>query len=149
MPAALPITTHRPLSCAYPFLGQTIATGILSNGVPTNPTNIDSMKLQETKHHLLRSRLPLDPDDVQEIVSEFQIELDRHLLEIRSFIHQGKWEDVARSAHWLKGAGGTVGFDEFVSPASELEQLARRSSDAEAAKRLLNRLEQLAQLITK
>ena len=32
---------------------------------------------------------------------------------------------LADLAHWLKGAGGTVGFDAFTEPAIGLEQLAR------------------------
>ena len=31
-------------------------------------------------------------------------------------------------AHWLKGAGGTVGFDDFTEPAKHLEQQAKAES---------------------
>lgn len=34
-------------------------------------------------------------------------------------------EELVDLAHWLKGAGGTVGFNEFTEPASELEVLAK------------------------
>lgn len=32
---------------------------------------------------------------------------------------------MAALGHWLKGSGGTAGFDEFTNPARKLEQLAR------------------------
>ena len=31
--------------------------------------------------------------------------------------------ELAQLAHWLKGAGGTVGYDEFTAPAARLEEL--------------------------
>jgi len=34
-------------------------------------------------------------------------------------------DEVAKFAHWLAGAGGTVGFDAFTEPARRLEQLAK------------------------
>jgi HPt (histidine-containing phosphotransfer) domain-containing protein len=38
---------------------------------------------------------------------------------------QGRLEEIAAFAHWLKGTGGTVGFDEFTAPAANLERLAK------------------------
>ncbi|MEQ1661565.1 MAG: ATP-binding protein [Thiobacillus sp.] len=37
---------------------------------------------------------------------------------------------LAELAHWLKGAGGTVGFDGCTEPAKELEQLAKAGTEA-------------------
>jgi HPt (histidine-containing phosphotransfer) domain-containing protein len=39
-------------------------------------------------------------------------------------------EALAQLAHWLKGAGGTVGFDAFNDPAARLEHFAK-SGDPE------------------
>lgn len=36
---------------------------------------------------------------------------------------------LAELAHWLKGSGGTVGFDVFTEPAKMLEQLAKAGAD--------------------
>ncbi|MEO8164247.1 MAG: Hpt domain-containing protein, partial [Betaproteobacteria bacterium] len=43
---------------------------------------------------------------------------------------------VANLAHWLKGAGGTVGYDAFTEPAARLEQAAKDSASAEIASTL-------------
>jgi CheY-like chemotaxis protein/HPt (histidine-containing phosphotransfer) domain-containing protein len=39
------------------------------------------------------------------------------------------YKTLAELAHWLKGAGGTVGFDAFTEPARELEQQAKAATD--------------------
>lgn len=54
-------------------------------------------------------------------------------LETASSAHaQGRREDVAAFAHWLKGAGGTVGFDALTAPAARLEQIVKTGgSDTE------------------
>jgi CheY-like chemotaxis protein/nitrogen-specific signal transduction histidine kinase/HPt (histidine-containing phosphotransfer) domain-containing protein len=41
--------------------------------------------------------------------------------------------ELARFAHWLKGAGGTVGYDAFTEPATLLEQLAKAGDFEQAA----------------
>ena len=41
--------------------------------------------------------------------------------------------EIAGLAHWLKGAGGTVGYDAFTEPAMKLEQAAKDGSTAETA----------------
>jgi HPt (histidine-containing phosphotransfer) domain-containing protein len=35
------------------------------------------------------------------------------------------YQELAELAHWLKGAGGTVGFADFTDPAKRLELLAK------------------------
>ena len=42
---------------------------------------------------------------------------------------------MAQLVHWLKGAGGTAGFDAFTEPAKHLEQLvkAQKLDDIPAA----------------
>jgi HPt (histidine-containing phosphotransfer) domain-containing protein len=50
---------------------------------------------------------------------------------------------VAELAHWLKGAGGTVGFDVFTKPAAQLEVHAK-AGDAAQVKPAIEHLRQLA-----
>jgi len=53
------------------------------------------------------------------------------------------FESIAKLAHWLKGAGGTVGFDVFYEPASELESAAK-AMDLPAIERQLQQIHGLA-----
>jgi PAS domain S-box-containing protein len=47
------------------------------------------------------------------------------------------FKELAGLAHWLKGAGGTVGYDAFTEPATELELHARAGAGSEVEKALL------------
>ncbi len=51
--------------------------------------------------------------------------------------------ELAELAHWLKGSGGTVGFDEFTAPAAALERLAKEHTSA-GVEALLEELRELA-----
>ena len=56
------------------------------------------------------------------------------------------YEALADHAHWLKGAGGTVGFGDFTDPATRLESLARSGSTDDIAT-TLQELVELAEAI--
>jgi HPt (histidine-containing phosphotransfer) domain-containing protein len=56
------------------------------------------------------------------------------------------WDELTRLAHWLKGAGGTVGFSCLTDSAGELEQAARQH-DGCAANDSLDELSLLADRI--
>jgi PAS domain S-box-containing protein len=47
-----------------------------------------------------------------------------------------RFKELAELAHWLKGAGGTVGYDVLFEPAREFELLARAGRVAEAERSL-------------
>ncbi len=49
---------------------------------------------------------------------------------------QQDWEALAQLAHWLKGAGGSVGFDDFFTPARELEDACKEQQHATAERHL-------------
>jgi HPt (histidine-containing phosphotransfer) domain-containing protein len=51
----------------------------------------------------------------------------------------GNFEELKALAHWLKGAGGTVGYDDFTEPARNLEQQAK-AADAAGARATLAEL---------
>lgn len=73
----------------------------------------------------ITSSLPLEDPDFLRIVSGFVEHLQCQLLRMRSVWEAGELEEVARLAHWLKGAGGTLGFDVFTEPAKRLQGLAQ------------------------
>jgi HPt (histidine-containing phosphotransfer) domain-containing protein len=52
-------------------------------------------------------------------------------------------EELARLAHWLAGAAGTVGYDAFTEPAREMEAAAK-AGDAALAGEVLQRLLRMA-----
>ncbi len=72
------------------------------------------------------STLPTEDPDFCEIVEEFVERLGEQLGAIQEAWSKGDLEDLARLAHWVKGCGGTAGFDALTSPAKQLEHAARQ-----------------------
>ena len=62
---------------------------------------------------------------------KFVANLDQKLAAMDAGLDAGDFEALARLGHWLKGAGGTIGFDHFTEPAERLEALAKEHKEAE------------------
>jgi PAS domain S-box-containing protein len=77
------------------------------------------------------------------VVRTFGRTLPTKLMAMQAALDAGRYDDLADLAHWLKGAGGTVGFDVFFEPAREFERLAR-AGDAAALAHSLQQLFALA-----
>ncbi|UCD34025.1 MAG: Hpt domain-containing protein [Nitrospiraceae bacterium] len=54
--------------------------------------------------------------------------------------------ELANIGHWLKGSGGTVGYDALTEPASKLEAFAR-SGRVEEAGRMLEEVKSMVKFI--
>jgi CheY-like chemotaxis protein len=74
------------------------------------------------------SRLASNPR-LRPTVQKFVLRLAEKLEEIESAWELRDLAGVADLAHWLKGAAGTVGFDDFTDPAEALEVLARQGKE--------------------
>ena len=75
------------------------------------------------------SRLPVHEPRFRSIVTRFVERLAQQLVAMETAFSRRDFDELAGLAHWLKGAGGTVGFDAFTEPAKHLEQLARARSE--------------------
>lgn len=69
--------------------------------------------------------LPTDDAEIREVVVEFVDALPARIEKMQAAIESEDTEQLRSLAHWLKGAGGTVGFDCFTQPAAKLEALAK------------------------
>ncbi len=92
------------------------------------------------------SSFPMDDPELRVIagkfVETFFVRLQNMLADFSRHDHQA----LADHAHWLKGAGGTVGFHDLVEPAKRLESLAKRGATDEIAA-TLRELVELAEAI--
>jgi CheY-like chemotaxis protein/nitrogen-specific signal transduction histidine kinase len=77
-------------------------------------------------------------------VRRFAERLDEQLVAMEAARGAGDFKDLAALAHWLRGAGGTVGYDDFTAPARDLESLAK-AGDAEGTRAVLREVRALAQ----
>jgi HPt (histidine-containing phosphotransfer) domain-containing protein len=81
--------------------------------------------VSETDDQALVSKLPTDDPDFREIVNEFVAQLASNLAALRAAWARKDMPRIAEIAHWVKGAGGTAGFDVLTAPAAILERAAK------------------------
>jgi signal transduction histidine kinase/CheY-like chemotaxis protein/HPt (histidine-containing phosphotransfer) domain-containing protein len=74
----------------------------------------------------IASTLPTDDREIGEIVAEYIDTLDRKIDEMKAAWDSGNLNELAALAHWLKGSGGTAGFDVLRQPAIRLENIAKQ-----------------------
>ena len=72
------------------------------------------------------STLPLDDHEFCEIVVEFIDRLQSQLEQMTHAQRAADYDELAKLAHWLKGSGGTAGYERLTSVAAELGQLAKQ-----------------------
>jgi PAS domain S-box-containing protein len=73
----------------------------------------------------VRSSLPTSDPEIRAIVSEFVEKLSVSIEKMDAACCKADYDELGKLAHWLKGAGGTVGFDCFTEPAKQLEKFAK------------------------
>ena len=73
---------------------------------------------------MLKSRLH-DHPKLRVVAQTFADQLPQRKAAIEDAWAKRDMQALAALAHWLKGSGGTAGFDEFTAPARALEQLVR------------------------
>ncbi|OGQ97375.1 MAG: hypothetical protein A2521_08380 [Deltaproteobacteria bacterium RIFOXYD12_FULL_57_12] len=78
------------------------------------------------------SRLPAGNEKFRQLIGRFIERLHEHMTTLERAGDAGDLAEVASLAHWLKGAGGTLGFDVFTEPAATLEKLAKQGRGPEA-----------------
>ena len=88
------------------------------------------------------SRLATHPK-LRPAIRRFAGRLDEQLMAMDAARSAGDFKELANLAHWLKGAGGTVGYDDFTAPARNLETLAK-AGDGQGADAALREIRGLA-----
>ena len=89
----------------------------------------------------LESRLATHPR-LHKVAARFVEQWPMKLGEMRAVHAAGDHAGLAALAHWLKGAGSSVGYDALHEPAKQLE-LAAKAGDAPACAKTLDELEAL------
>ena len=85
-----------------------------------------------------------DHPRLRHVVRNFAMQLPAKLQGMHDALGRTELNELAALAHWLKGAGGTVGYDELFEPARDLEAHAR-SGDVGAIADALGQLQSLVQ----
>jgi len=123
------------------------ARSLESAGAETPVQSAAAVHEESADEAPLVSRLAANNARFRPIVEKFARRLADQLDAMSKAWEERNYEELANLGHWLKGAGGTVGFDAFTEPAYALEQLAkaRNEEEIEAAiaglRRLAGRIE--------
>jgi PAS domain S-box-containing protein len=74
-----------------------------------------------------------DHPRLRAVVRKFAQQMPERMRAIEEAWDARDYTTLAGLAHWLKGSGGTAGFDAFTAPARTLEQLAKAGDEASIA----------------
>ncbi|TVO53273.1 hybrid sensor histidine kinase/response regulator [Denitromonas halophila] len=94
----------------------------------------------------VRSRLEANPR-LHSVIGKFIQRMHEQLPRIEAAHRAADFTELAGLAHWLKGAAGTVGFDDFTEPATELEAAAKAGNNSDC-QRWINRIGALTRQMT-
>ncbi len=115
---------------------------IQSVSVSANPVE-GGAELSSADCSPIVSSLPAGNEKFRSLITRFATRLTDQLQAMEQASDQDNLEEVANLAHWLKGAGGTVGFDEFTEPARTLE-ICAKEGNGEGVKKAIVNLQELA-----
>ncbi len=126
-------------------LAQTLNAKLIHEPLtePVMPESPQEQASRAEDNSPIISRLGRDNPRFANVISRFVGRLGEQLQAMDVAHSDRDMEALAKLAHWLKGAGGTVGFDVFNEPASELESAAE-ATDLAAIERQLAQLHGLA-----
>lgn len=77
----------------------------------------------------IHSNLSVADEEIRGIVQEFVLHLRKRIGTLEEAYRQRDFHEVEELAHWLKGAGGSLGFPQFTQPARRLETAARAEDE--------------------
>jgi HPt (histidine-containing phosphotransfer) domain-containing protein len=100
------------------------------------------MDRTETNCEYVYSRLADDPD-LRDIVDMFVEEMPGRIATFLDQLRAGDWEALRHTAHQLKGAAGSYGFDVITPSAGKVEAAIRNS---EPEKRIREAVDELVDL---
>jgi len=123
--------------------GQKVSRDVVSNEVSEISQDAGHEEKPDDDLGPIVSKLPANIEKFKKIIVRFVKRLDEQLDAMDEAQARGNFEDVAALAHWLKGAGGTVGFDALTRPAAQLEIHAKKENAPEIKASVTN-LRQLA-----
>ncbi len=106
------------------------------HGIVEDPADTPEQSAARAEALPLLSNLPLENPKFRDLVARFAGRLESQLQAMEQAFEAENHAELAELAHWLKGAGGTVGFADFTKPAAELERAAREEDHEKGGRAL-------------
>lgn len=118
----------------------------LRAGINTGPSNEPTISASQATQEsvpqavdVVESSLLAKNPSFRPIVMKFLPRLESQIAAMDQAVTDNNFDEIAALGHWLKGSGGTVGFDIFTKPAAEMESSAKRKN-MDAVKKHLNEI---------
>lgn len=114
--------------------------------VPTASLNIVKTS-DDNQTHTGEGQFPIysrlaGSDKLAPVIEKFIVRVHEQFGVMKNAHQQNDLEELAGLAHWLKGSGGTIGFDQLSIPAKSLEDNAK-AGEADACKSDLKEIESI------
>mgnify|MGYP000436154578 CR=1 FL=1 len=85
--------------------------------------------------------------EFKEIVQKFTTQLGDKVIELEQSVSNKNYTQIADAAYWIKASAGSVGFDVFTRPSSDLEKYAREQHQ-QNVEQIVRVIKQLSERIT-
>ncbi|MCA9169909.1 MAG: response regulator, partial [Planctomycetales bacterium] len=144
-----PVNIDRLLSLVSELTGGTTepvtpqaAARVQTQSVIAESPDLTQVVLPQPPLEPIRSTLPVHDVRFAKIVCDFVDRLDAQLRAMYNALAAEDYQELAALGHWLKGAGGNVGFSPLSEAALLLEQAAK-ARDAARTQACLAQIDQL------
>ncbi len=107
------------------------------------PEEVEGADDAVTSDALIASALPTDDEEFYEVAESFLAKYSDELEAMSDALDAADWESLRRSAHWLKGSGGTAGYQIVSDAARDLENSLKGSPNADAVRPKVAQLRKL------
>jgi|GEM_PF-449836 len=127
------------------FRGEAATVGLDVGPSPRSGIRVEVKTESAKVASPIYSTLPAG-EDFREIILDFIPQIESKFQKMEGAISSESFDELSNLAHWLKGAGGTCGYNDLYEPSLELEKAAL-AKDREACRMCLDLLVALAQRI--
>jgi len=139
---AKPIDINALIELLADFLGGRQIVTERNQKLEPELSTIKPLHIHEESDEPIYSRLSTS-ERYQKIITNFVTRIKEQMGEMEQSWSDRDYPELAKLAHWLKGSGGSVGFDVLTEPAKLLETAAKSSNEED----VLAALEQIRNLV--
>ncbi len=86
-----------------------------------------------------------DDPDLRDLIQLFVDEMPARIATFEDLLKDGRWDDLRRAAHQLKGAAGSYGYSSVTAAAAAVEQAIRQEAPFDEIRQRLTDLIDLCQ----
>jgi CheY-like chemotaxis protein/HPt (histidine-containing phosphotransfer) domain-containing protein len=123
-----------------------LALGAIDDHVLLSDDDEECCDLSDQSAVKIACALDLNDEIFREIVQEFSDKVRSQVERMKLSLAAGDWNDLVELAHWLKGSGGTAGYEQFTIPAGRLERLAKEQK-RDNVESVLNEIDRISKAV--